>query len=79
MHKKVLRDFKVKVDAEIAERMKFIEAKDKEIAELFAKLQEAKAARDGAAKDVYALTVTKETKYNSEMNGLYKVMLDKLK
>jgi hypothetical protein len=108
MHKKVMRDFMAEVDAKIAEKMKFIEAKDKVtdelfalLAELFAQLQEAKvkemaellakhsellaklkeatAARDGAAKDVYAHTGTKETKYKSEMNGLYKVMLEKLR
>jgi hypothetical protein len=55
------------------------EAKVKEMAELLAKLEEATAARNGAAKDVYAHTVTKETKYKSEMNGLYKVMLEKLR
>ena len=102
MHKKVMRDFTAEVDAEIAEKMKFIEAKDKVTDELFAQLQEAKvkemaellakhsellaklkeatAARNGAAKEVYALlAMTKETKYKSEMNGLYKVMLEKLK
>jgi hypothetical protein len=112
-HKKVMRDFMAEVDAKIAEKMKFIETKDRvtdelfaQLAELFAQLQEAKvkeiaellaellakhsellaklkeatAARNGAAKEVYVLlAMTKETKYKSEMNGLYKVMLEKLK
>lgn len=78
-HRKAIREFIENVNAKIDQKIKMLEACDKEIAGYFAKMNEAKAARSQYAMEINALAKAKETKLMNEMNGLYKVLIEKLK